>query len=220
MKGMLTKPDIWKGQRRVLKELGEAEDRRVAGLAKINANPDDWMVYYTECDGWLAKSKKEICIIKLKSLYQVGEVVYVKEAYFLYRSVEGAKGERRLIEYLSDGVAVWRYIPQDKPTPSLGYHSPLFMPEWAARYFIKIVGVKAERVQDITPESAVLEGAINSTLAIQQPKWMAIDFFRQLWDSINAKGHWVYTSEGRIWSPPHPWESNPWVWVYRFKGND
>jgi len=82
--------------------------------------------------------------------------------------------------------------------------SPLFMPEWAARYFIKITDIRAERLQEITEEDAEAEGLI-----LTKSGWKtdyivssATEKFAILWNSINKD---------------YPWESNPFVFVYSFK---
>ena len=111
----------------------------------------------------------------------------------------------------------------------------------AARIFLKVTNVRCERLQDISEEDAISEGIdrfenslFNETryrdytdgkrrdkdfnrypeMAKQVgyshyggnpwPDWRdPITSFQSLWDSINAK--------------KHPWESNPWVWVYEFE---
>ncbi|MCJ7828310.1 MAG: hypothetical protein MUP81_01030, partial [Dehalococcoidia bacterium] len=75
--------------------------------------------------------------------YQVGEVVYVKEAW-----CESYYGKP--ICYKLDG--------NESPGPKGFWRSPMFLKAINARYFIKITGVRAERVQDITEEDAKAEG--------------------------------------------------------------
>jgi hypothetical protein len=68
----------------------------------------------------------------------------------------------------------------------------MFMPGWACLHEVRIHGVSVERLCDITSDDADAEGLTNFDSRAE---------FRRLWDSINAKRG-------------HPWESNPWVWVY------
>lgn len=81
------------------------------------------------------------------------------------------------------------------------WKSPRFMPEWASRRKSKITGVGVERLQDISEADCFKEGISKIPLlpgVIIYPKVQ----FQQLWDSINKE---------------YPWESNPYIFVYKFK---
>lgn len=109
--------------------------------------------------------------------YQVGETVYIKEAW-----CESYYGEP--ICYKLDG--------KESPGPKDFWRSPLFMPAWAARYFIQITDVRAQRVQEISYEDIIAEG-VDTGQDVH---------YQELWDSIN---------------PKYPFASNCWVWAYTFK---
>ena len=47
--------------------------------------------------------------------------------------------------------------------------SPLFMPYWAARTWLEVAGVRAERLQEITEEGAKAEGVQPWAFDPQQP---------------------------------------------------
>ncbi len=78
------------------------------------------------------------------------------------------------------GVTGWRHVPA------------FFMPAWACLHHVEIVGVRPERLQEVTEQDARAEGCTS------------VDEFIALWDSINARRG-------------YPWKSNPWVWVYEFR---
>ncbi len=120
---------------------------------------------------------------------QVGDRLWVRETHFIggikpnewawYRS--GFDGDE-------EGV-VWR--------PSI------FMPRWASRLTLEITEVRVERVQEITNDEVLLEGAdTKDGLFFVEPD--RIMMFHKLWDSINAKRG-------------YSWEVNPWVWVISFR---
>jgi hypothetical protein len=94
---------------------------------------------------------------------------------------------------------------QDAPK----WRPSIHMPRWASRLTLNVTGVRAERLQDISEEDAKAEGIFYrhgagwfyslDSLAYGSAR----KAFFALWDSINAD--------------KHPWESNPWVWVYEFE---
>lgn len=82
----------------------------------------------------------------------------------------------------------------------------IFMPRKFSRITLEIVSVRVERVQDISGEDAQAEGwpraqelfpGVNTNSKAQ-------DWYRKLWDSINAKRGFG-------------WDKNPWCWVLEFK---
>jgi hypothetical protein len=93
------------------------------------------------------------------------------------------------------------------------WNSPIHMPRWASRITLEIVGVRVERVQDITPEDCQQEGVTvprcdceccsHSSKVCTADQSAYLEAFRELWDSINGK--------------KHPWASNPFVWVISFR---
>lgn len=82
----------------------------------------------------------------------------------------------------------------------------IHMPRWASRLTLRIVSVRAERLQDITEGDAIEEGCSSTPLALRvsaDEMETACEQFRRLWDEIN--GHRA------------PWASNPWVWRVNFE---
>lgn len=77
--------------------------------------------------------------------------------------------------------------------------SPLFMAKADARLWLEIVEVRVERLQEISEEDAVAEGAFPMTGEAGDNYRRG---FRFLWESINGSGSW---------------EKNPWVWAISFK---
>lgn len=94
------------------------------------------------------------------------------------------------------------------------WKSPLFMPRHASRITLEITNVRVERLQDISEEDAIAEGAkdlnINFFRKVENlpEKWPTKDLdsprfdFATLWQSIKGEGSWA---------------KNPWVWVIEFK---
>ncbi len=168
-KGILFKPDVLKAKLKVLGQYGEAVTRRLGGLKEINKEPDAWELFGSEhsiSDGGLyfvfgfhTKTRMK----EVKPRYQVGEVVYIKETYksidFDLRTLHDAL-HRVKVEY-KDGATVWVMKPAKKLIliPDK-WHSTMMMPAWAARYFLKITDVEAERliVAELSLHEIELEG--------------------------------------------------------------
>lgn len=83
-------------------------------------------------------------------------------------------------------------IQQGKWRPSI------FMPRWASRITLEVIGVKVERVQEIRDTDVNREGIEQISIINAIPK------FHKLWDSLNAKRG-------------YSWKKNPWCWVISFK---
>jgi hypothetical protein len=151
------------------------------------------------------------CDVKyIKPPYKAGEIVYLKETYAPTVKDIGYDqlGEREF----------WKgppyYYRADTPICDLKSHkwkSGRFMPETAARTYLRIAAVRVERVQDIWSFDCHKEGCptciglsacgggCEDCAAHEPKKW-----FAALWDSINAKRGFG-------------WEANPWVWVITFE---
>lgn len=119
------------------------------------------------------------------SRVQPRDVLYVRETWakvpgtppYIYKSTFGA-GERK-----------WR--------PSI------HMPKDAARLFLFVKHVRAERLQDITPQEIKAEGLD----VIGLTKQMTVRAWRDLWNSTIRKGD----------VQRYGWAANPWVWVIEFE---
>ena len=141
--------------------------------------------------------------------YQVGETVYIKEAWYLlgvYQVNHISFDEKANIRYPLDNSVVWANKPRTKLTDvplKNGNHSPMMMPEWAARYFITITDVRAERLGKITSGDCLAEGITASDKDGIGVRGIELDYkFGQLWNSLNKD---------------YPWESNPFIFRYEFE---
>lgn len=185
--------------RRVIKELKEP-DKWHGILWKAMGLPN--------VTGAFVFDNREGKKVNIKPRYHVGQVLYVKEAWCIDKMFDHLKPIQ-----IPDHDNVRRYFRND-PLLRYGYggrwRSPLFMPAWAARYFLRITDVRAERLQSITEEDAIAEGVNFNTYGIKRgygldaDKWAtaARDAYAELWDSINKK---------------MTWSMNLWVWVYKLE---
>lgn len=107
----------------------------------------------------------------------------------------------------------WPETWKDDDVPDDGRWRPsIHMPKWAARLWLRVLEVRAERLHEITEEGAIAEGA--PLAGWQHPmKPLGVSMFEDhragfacLWDQINGKRS--------------PWARNDWVWVVRFERVD
>lgn len=156
MKGILFK--TWEAKQKVLKEYGEAVTRRV-----INPQPEiicdkGKYSYY-----WGISPSAKLIVVNYPNLddlkramikkarYHKDEVLYVKEAYLVLdvnlKDIGADAPYRRTFVRYNDGIEQWKYMPKESRTQFTipdKKHSPMFMPQWAARYFIQITDVRPE----------------------------------------------------------------------------
>jgi len=218
MKGMLFLP--WKIQFIAEHPDIELQTRRLGGLKRINREPDTWELAGVNSAGEFIFGNKETREVEIiKPRYQVGEVVYVKERalYWVKPILEGVEYDKPS-DWWSDCVyqddpeipalladngrfALERSINQIVEGSSIigkwEWKSAMFMPEHYARYFRKVVAVRAERVQEITPADCQAEGIdVFGGWKLSRQK------FKELWNSINKD---------------YPWGMNPFVFPYTFR---
>ncbi len=214
MKGILMKS--WKAKAIAESSLDrEWQTRRLSGLKEINQDPDKWDLYVHSADDeerwWFSTELKDdsrTCVVK--SRYQVGEVVYIKEAH-RYIQNDGDPYDFGVQYRWDSQVKWWRDNANlmDYPIDEK-WRSPMFLKAKFARYFIQITDVRPERLQEITEEDAVAEGSQcviwHGEHAMQYERQMPVSTYRagyaNLWDSIN---------------PKYPWSGNWWIWRYEFR---
>lgn len=97
----------------------------------------------------------------------------------------------------------------DEIRASYGYRwkPSIHMPRWASRLSLEVVGVRVERVKDISRADAKAEGFLPSEYTGLE-SWNGQMYgnaelaFAACWRDING---------------PESWDANPWVWVLWFK---
>ena len=78
----------------------------------------------------------------------------------------------------------------------------IHMPRWASRITLEIIGVRVERLNDISFSDAKAEGVESVPLPVGVGSADSVTRYRWLWESINGPGSW---------------DVNPWAWVVEFK---
>lgn len=137
-------------------------------------------------DGLFCETKDPVARYFACPYGQPGDHLWVRETFAVMQGV-GAK-------YRADNPgAVKPSEYWDTPwTPSI------FMQRTWSRITLEIVGIRVERLQEITAKDAIAEG-----IEVDNSQLRETPNFRELWDSLNGK--------------KHPWSRSPWVWVIEFR---
>lgn len=120
--------------------------------------------------------------------YQPGDILWVRETW----SPVNVRPKRYI--YKAD---VARRIGEGVGLP-LCWHPSIHMPKEAARIFLRVTGVRVERLQKITYDEAIREGA---------DRGRALNNFEWIWN------HTIKPADLSAYG----WDANPWVWVFDFE---
>lgn len=167
------------------------------------AIPDDAMWGYTmftpkgciSCRGVYADGYGE-GFYKLP--YQPGDILYVRETW----GYPIALNSDKQYVFRADEVAESGF-----KNDSHIWHPSIHMPKEAARIWLKVTGVRVERLQEITEEGAEKEGCRESVDSKTKFRTSAILNFYEVWDSTIKKSDIDRCG----------WAANPWVWVIEFE---
>lgn len=133
-------------------------------------------------------------VYRVRSRYEVGDRLWVREAWNLIETVVSPVPRPERI--------VYRASPETyKAYPGIAWQPAIFMPRRYSRLTLEVTNVRVQRVQDITEEDAIAEGCQASQM-VSTAKYS----FALLWNALSKKGA--------------RWLDNPWVWVLEFKTAD
>ena len=144
--------------------------------------------------------------------FRPGDVLYVRETW-KQATGDPAGGGYALFDtyvYKADGKAKDDY-PLDGLMVEDRWHPSIHMPKEAARLFLRVTGVRLERLQAIKPEECVDEGAVKRPYYTRRGDLVVVGRYKkefaQLWDSTVKKSDLDRFS----------WEANPWIWRITFE---
>jgi hypothetical protein len=197
--------------RRVIKPQPSADVEYMA-----NPMPNLWFGYRGD-----SYAEREVLTGEMHCPYgRVGSPLWVRETYYYETHMESLDDDppdlpdgryRRRLVYRADNpdYPVKDGVGPNRWTPSI------HMPRWASRITLEVTDIRAEQLQDISEEEAIMEGIepLGSPYLGRYRDYhqlsgegalCARDSFASLWDTINHDrgfGWWV----------------NPWVWAISFK---
>lgn len=149
---------------------------------------------------------KDGCSELVKCPYgRPGDRLWVREAWRAAKCYDELNGTQLTGKISGRNIKYIEGVDKFLSGPQIGrYRHARFMPRWASRITLEITNIKVERAQDITDTDALREGVDRTNTSITSIPGYAVQRFKALWDSIYKD--WGYG-----------WDSNPWVWVIKFK---
>lgn len=148
--------------------------------------------------------------------YQPGDILWVRETWNCLPIPEPLRGTSKTYWYKADGAG-----SKDK------WRSPYHMPREAARIFLRVTAVRAERLGWMEKEDVLREGV--------RPKYDAGGCSCE-WESEGCREKPCPNREGyitfchlipfwKVWDSTmkaedretYGWDANPWVWVIEFE---
>lgn len=138
--------------------------------------------------------------------YQKGDILYVRETW----------------SYDVGGIYIYKAsytetFTESKEINAVGnkikWNPSIHMPKEAARIWLRVAEVTAERLQDMTIDDFLDEGVVLRPEAFNDPEnahLQARNIFRGIWDSTIPKSK----------LPEYGWDANPWVLATEFEQCD
>lgn len=171
-----------------------------------NAAPDEFlkckrMMFKPYCD----MTDAELIMTAYKAPYQPGDILYVRETVWqkigYYLDIDGETKPSWYNEF--------KYVASDeKPETGWNYswakRPSIHMPKEAARIWLKVTGVRVERLHEMWASDVPKEGIYFNKPTTADEMLMA---FAKLWNSTIKKSD----------IDRYGWDANPWVWVIEFE---
>jgi len=155
--------------------------------------------------------------------YNVGDILWVTETWRVFNTYENAFGFDVL--YKADDKIIScsfkesdRYLDKfAKYESKNGWQSPYFMPKEAARIFLRVTGVKVERLQDITEAQIVKEGINPYDEICHDINWKPTYNDPDSGGSPNLMQGWEILWNSTVKENWQKFDENPWVCVIEFE---
>ena len=162
--------------------------------------------------------------------YQPGDIMYVRETWQYLYELDGneqiIEGTGKYYYAATDTIPFDTYVDASGVTHErVPWHPSIHMPKEAARIWLKVTGVRMERLQEMKPVDVIKEGA-----------------YPDCWDCLNtyeeSGSQCCYGTEEecsqcdevmmeweKLWTSTikksdldwYGWSANPWVWVIEFE---
>jgi hypothetical protein len=153
--------------------------------------PPDYDVlkgHYRDSKGRLCavfQCRKDLTTEAVYARYDRGDILWVRETW----------------SRLETGPYLYK-ADNEKPISYLGWRPSIHMPREAARIFLRVTGVRVEKLRDMVLGDVLVEGITEA------------DTYESTWE------RWHQTWNSTIKPADHErygWQANPWVWIIQFE---
>lgn len=167
-------------------------------LVKFLSGENPKWTGYIKDGSMLYNGRNEPCI--RTQPYQPGDILYVRETWCALPVNEaGHMRGHSVYYYKADGDL--------RPEGWRGnWHPSIHMPKEAARIWLKVTDVRAERLWEISADGIRNEGLSSAAVHCGDME-IALKEWEKLWNSTIPKKN----------IDRYGWQANPWVWVIEFE---
>ena len=199
---------------RALREGRKTQTRRTRALDKINKAPDGW---YLANDAPCPDGRWIFGIYGEQPGYEfvrcpygvAGDRLYSRETWAAFDCTAISDRDTNFIYYRADDT---RKFETDGP-----WKPSIHMPRWASRDTLEITSVRPERLQAITEEDAIAEGALFRDFGKKCGWTLEPDNLERGSDFCLSSAYWAFANLWNKLNGPGSWAKNPWVWRVEYR---
>lgn len=189
------------------------EDRKTVTRRAIKPQPDS---DYEAVKGMYRDGKGKLCAVfhsseDIKSVYpncERGDILWVRETW------QAKRGGGYLYKADTIGSFDLFITPDGRVVNYIPWRPSIHMPKEAARIFLRVTGLRVERLRDVTDHEAEKEGV----LKVREHEYKGQ---KHLFYAPRAAFHEIWDSTvDPYYLGLFGWEANPWVWVIEFERCD
>lgn len=171
----------------------------------------------------LIKHKHDNTEIQWKPPCKKGDLLYIRETWAFQYCIDCIEGENSYCgrmpdhyedkDYTGDGCYLYRADYGARQAERITWRPSIHMPKAAARIWMKVTDVRAQRLSEMTLEDFLLEGVTVRPESYNDPAnvyLQARSEFSRIWDATLKKEEIAC----------YGWDADPWVWVIRFERCD
>lgn len=176
------------------------EGRKTVTRRVIRLQPESRLIRMTESSCYPGCFAIEGTSMVIRPTCQPGDVLWVRETWDRLPVSPGG-------HFRPNGVYYYRADGDTRPEPHTykAWHPSIHMPKEAARIFLRVTGVRPERLREMVLADLLMEGVREA--GSYEETWA---MWHYIWDSTIGPGERLL----------YGWKANPWVWVISFERVD